>query len=69
MRKEAGFDVVDRIRVYYTVDGDVVKSAINGTAFRSVVLADEVIEGNYEGYTKELDVNGTTVTVTVVKVK
>ena len=69
MRKEAGFDVVDRIRVYYTVDDDVVKSAINGTAFRSVVLADEVIEGNSEGYTKELDVNGTTVTVTVVKVK
>ena len=69
MRKEAGFDVVDRIKVYYTTDDENVKNAIESDALKSVVLADGVYSGTAEGYTKELDVNGAKCVATVVKVK
>ena len=67
MRKEAGFDVVDRIKVYYMTDDCEIKDAILSQTLKSVVLADEVNFGEQEGYTKELDVNGAKCTVTVVK--
>ena len=69
MRKEAGFDVVDRIKVYYTTDDENVKNAIESDALKSVVLADGVYSGTADGYTKELDVNGAKCVATVVKVK
>ena len=69
MRKEAGFDVIDRINVYYKAEDETVKTAINGKTFKSVVLADGVFDGAAEGYTKEIDVNGVNCVVTVVKVK
>lgn len=69
MRKEAGFDVIDRINVYYKAEDETVKAAINGKTFKSVVLADGVFDGAAEGYTKEIDVNGVNCVVTVVKVK
>ena len=69
MRKEAGFDVVDRIKVYYTSDDKNVKDAIESTALKTVVLAEDVIFGTAEGYTKELDVNGAKCVATVVKAK
>ena len=67
MRKEAGFDVVDRIKVYYTSDDAGVLEALKSDALKSVVLADAVIEGAGDGYAKELDVNGIKCTVSVVK--
>lgn len=67
MRKEAGFDVVDRINVYYATDDEGIKNAMNSVALKSVVLADGVTCGAAEGFTKELDVNGAKCTVTVVK--
>ena len=67
MRKEAGFDVVDRIKVYYLSDDANVLDALKSDVLKSVVLADAVIRGAGDGYTKELDVNGMKCTVSVVK--
>ncbi len=69
MRKDAGFEVVDRITVnYVTADQDVKNAFVNGKDLVSVVLADSVTEGNIDGFSKELDVNGATVTVIINKV-
>ena len=68
MRKDAGFEVTDRINVYYvTDDADSVK-AMESANLKNVVLADKVEKGTAEGFTKELDVNGAKCTVTVQKV-
>lgn len=67
MRKEAGFEVVDRINVRFETDSEEIKQAFSGEELRSVVLADSVTEGAAEGFTKELDVNGAVCTVSVSK--
>ncbi len=68
MRKEAGFDVVDRIKVYYSSDDDGIKTAMSSDVLKSVVLADSVTAGAAsDGFTKELDINGVKCVVTVVK--
>ncbi|MBQ3597138.1 MAG: isoleucine--tRNA ligase [Clostridia bacterium] len=67
MRKEANFEVTDRIEVYYQTNSQNVIDAMNSSALKSVVLANSVIQGNAQGFTKELDVNGETCVVTVVK--
>ncbi|MBQ7349079.1 MAG: class I tRNA ligase family protein, partial [Clostridia bacterium] len=69
MRKDAGFEVVDRINVYYTTDSDVVRKAFYGKNLKNVVLADSITEEKAQGFTKELDINGANVTVTINKVK
>ena len=67
MRKEAGFEVTDRIAVNYTTDDDKVKTAFGGKDLKRVVLADSVSNVAAEGFTRELDVNGVSVTVTIVR--
>ena len=69
MRKDAGFEVVDRINVYFTTDSENVVKAFNGPALKNVVLADNIVRGSHDGFTKELDVNGEVVIVTVEKIK
>ncbi|MGN1077437.1 MAG: isoleucine--tRNA ligase [Candidatus Gallimonas sp.] len=66
MRKEAGFEVTDRIEIFYRAEGRA-EQVLKSGAFRSDVLAERVTEGEAEGYTKELDVNGDKATVTVKK--
>ncbi|MBO4989746.1 MAG: isoleucine--tRNA ligase [Clostridia bacterium] len=66
MRKEAGFEVTDRIAVFYEGEGRA-KEVLASAAFASDVLALSVTEGRGDGYTKEWDVNGEKVTLTVVK--
>ena len=69
MRKDAGFEVTDRIRVFYRADGNVaavLKS--RGGAIAKIVLADELCEGEAEGFTKEWELNGAKAAITVVKV-
>ena len=66
MRKEAGFEVVDRIAVYYEAEGRA-ETVLQRGNFKSDVLAERVVKGVAEGYTKELDVNGDKVRITVVK--
>ena len=67
MRKEAGFEVTDRIRVYYEAEGEAAK-VLEGhkDAVARVVLADGIEAGSAEGYTKEWDIGGK-VTLTVKK--
>ena len=66
MRKEAGFEVTDRIAVYFTAEGRAEKMLQKG-AFAADVLARSVTEGSAEGFTRTLDVNGDQVTLTLVK--
>ena len=68
MRKEAGFEVVDRIRVYYTAAAEVA-AVLNwrGASIANIVLADSIAEGSAEGYTRTWDLNGGSATITVVK--
>lgn len=66
MRKEAGFEVTDRIAVYFTAEGRAKKMLEKG-AFAADVLARSVQEGIAEGFTRTLDVNGDAVTLTLVK--
>ena len=66
MRKEAGFEVTDRINVYFAAQGRAGRVLKSG-AFASDVLANKVQEGAHEGYTKDFNVNGDAVTLTVVK--
>ena len=69
MRKEAGFEVVDRITVNFVTDDAGVKNAlINGSDLKGVVLADAVTEGDCDGFKKELDINGATCVVIINKV-
>ena len=68
MRKEAGFEVLDRIRATYS--GSAVVSAILAKKAETVaaeVLADSLTESAHEGYVKEWNVNGEDMTFAVVK--
>jgi len=67
MRKEAGFEVTDRIFVYYSSASGNAEKVLKKAAFAGDVLAEKVIEGAAEGYTKTLDLNGDSAIVTVVK--
>ena len=66
MRKEAGFEVTDRIFVYYEGAGRAARVLGSG-AFAKDVLAEKVVKGSADGYTKSLDINGDKVTLTVLK--
>ena len=69
MRKDAGFEVVDRITVNYFTEEQSIKNAFeNGKEIASVVLADSITEGDAEGFKKTIDVNGADCTVIINKV-
>jgi isoleucyl-tRNA synthetase len=69
MRKEAGFEVTDRITVNFTTtDLDVKEAFTVSEELKSVVLAENINEGNADGFSKELDVNGKACTVIINKV-
>ena len=66
MRKEAGFEVVDHISVAYKAEG-VAKSVFEKGTYKADVLCDAY--GNYfDGYTKEWDINGDKVTISIKKI-
>ena len=70
MRKDAGFEVVNRINVGYKTDDEEIKAAfIGGKELKTVILADSVSEGLIDGYTKEIDVNGAKCTVSIAVAK
>ncbi len=68
MRKDAGFEVTDRINVFYKTESEEVAKAFT-ERLKTVVLADSITAGESDGYSIELDVNGLKCTVTVKKVK
>ena len=68
MRKEAGFDVTDRITLYE--DGnEKIREIIdrNAAEIKSAVLCDLIVFGVVEGYSKAWDLNGEAVTLAVKK--
>ena len=68
MRKEADFQITDRIVIYYQANGKA-QEVLRMGAFKVDVLAVEVHEGTAEGYEKTVDINGEKVTLTLVKAK
>ena len=68
MRKEAGFEVTDRI-VIYTSGNERIEEILekNAEEIKSEVLSDDIISGAAEGYVKEWNINGETVTMGVKK--
>ena len=70
MRKEAGFEVMDHIRVYESGNeklAEILKKYEDG--LKDEVLADAIVTGEADGYTKEWNINGEDVTLGVVKVE
>ena len=68
MRKEAGFEVMDKITVYS--DGnDKIAELIskNEDTVKNDVLATEIVTGKIDGYSKEWNINGENVTFGVKK--
>jgi len=68
MRKEAGFEVMDRINVYNS-GNDVVAGVMerNAESIKGDVLADEIFAAEPKGYVKEWNINGEKVTLGVEK--
>ena len=68
MRKEAGFEVMDRIRVSYVAEGTVAQIfADYGEKICGEVLADDLCAGTVTGYEKEWNINGEKVLLGVEK--
>ena len=68
MRKEAGFEVTDRITVIY--EGSDVLNTIfekNGEKIAAEVLADSISQADPDGYTKDWKINGEAITLGVKK--
>ena len=68
MRKEAGFEVMDHITVALVGNEKLADICRKNEAMISrVVLADEIRYDAVDGYTKDWNINGEDVTVTVVR--
>ncbi len=68
MRKEAGFEVMDKIVVY--AEGSDKAAALmqaNEGSIKSDVMADALVTGSMDGYSKEWNINGEKVTLGVKK--
>ncbi len=69
MRKEAGFEVVDRIYVYQDNNeklAEILK--VHENEIKAVVLAEQIFIGQKNGYVKEWDINGENTILGVAKV-
>ncbi len=66
MRKEAGFEVTDHITVAYAGNEKIAAMMTKYAAdIQGSVLADSITDSAIEGYTKDWDINGEQVTLTV----
>ena len=68
MRKEADYQITDRISIYYIAEGKA-KAALASDSFAEDVLAVSVVEGTCEeaNIVKEVDINGEKVTLALLK--
>ena len=68
MRKEAGFEVMDRIRLY-AADNEKILTVLKDhmDEIKDEVLADEIVLGSIAGYEKEWSINGESVRMGVEK--
>ena len=68
MRKEAGFEVTDRVVLYYEAEGNALKVLESQNAsVAEDVLAVKVVKGINGGYVKQWNINGEDVTLSVEK--
>jgi len=69
MRKEAGFEVVDKIKVYMT-GNQIIEGImrVHESEIQSEVLAEEVIYNETQGYEKEWNINSEKVTLAVDRI-
>ena len=68
MRKDAGFEVMDRIKVYVSGNDRIADlMQRNAEQVKSIVLADDIIASEAEGFVKEWNINGENVTLGVEK--
>ena len=68
MRKDADFEVMDRIKVYVSGNDRIADlMQRNAEQVKSVVLADDIIASEAEGFVKEWNINGENVTLGVEK--
>ena len=68
MRKEAGFEVTDRITLYLDKNEKISEIIVkNDEKLKSAVLADYIMIGKMSGFTKEWNINGETVILGVSK--
>ena len=68
MRKEAGFEVMDHIRISFSENEKIAQVAQNNyDAIAGKVLADSITAGETFGTVKEWNVNGEKVTISVEK--
>ncbi len=68
MRKEAGFEVMDKITVYSKGNGKIAGLLNkNAETVKSEVLADDIILDAADGYSKEWNINGENVMLSVSK--
>ena len=68
MRKEAGFEVMDKIRVSVKDNDKIIETMkANEAEIKSEVLAEEVVYGETNGYVKEWNINKEHVTLGVTK--
>jgi isoleucyl-tRNA synthetase len=68
MRKEAGFEVTDKITVYIKDNEKIAELVLkNLQSIKSDVLAREIIEGSSDGYEKQWNINGEDVVIAVKK--
>lgn len=68
MRKEADFEVTDRITVYMTNNDKLAEIVTrNADMIKATVLADYIQLGEMKGFTKEWDINGEEVVLGVAR--
>ena len=69
MRKEADFDVTDKINVYADNNDAIFKILENNTEdIKRDVLAEQIIIGEVQGFVKDWNINGEKVTMGVTKI-
>ena len=70
MRKEAGFEVMDKIRIFVK-DNEKIMNLMNSHAeeIKAEVLAQDIVLGEMDGYTKEWSINKEQVTLGVSKME
>ena len=69
MRKEADFEVMDKIRVYAKDNDKIVDIMKNhGDEIKSEVLAEDIVTGETKGYEKEWNINSEKVTMAVERI-
>ena len=69
MRKEAGFEVMDKICVYAKDNDKIVDIMKNhGDEIKSEVLAEDIVTGETKGYEKEWNINSEKVTMAVERI-